>query len=91
MPSEALVQAIMKELDRFPREKRETLLVALAASRFAREEEGVDLVMDPQMAQLIQPILDDPIALEGAIEALNRLSKADAKKGGVFGRLFGRK
>jgi len=91
MPSEQLIQAAMLELGRFPADRRENILTALVAAKVAKEVEGVDLVMDPHHAQLLQPIIDDPVALEAAIEALSRLHKMEKKPSGFFGRLFGRK
>jgi hypothetical protein len=76
MPSEALVRQMMVEWSGMAEPAREKLLAALLAYKVSREVKGANLVMDPKFAQILDPLLQDEVARDAAIEALIRLDKS---------------
>jgi hypothetical protein len=88
MSREALIQALIPEFRKISPEKRETLLTTLVLSKASKGMDGVRLVMDPEYAQIVQPILDDENLRDVAIEVLLSLKKEEKKKkSGLFGFL----
>lgn len=79
MPSEALVRQMMVEWSGMAEPAREKLLAALLAYKVSREVKGVNLVMDPKFAQILEPLLQDEEARDAAIEALIRMDKSREK------------
>ena len=91
MPSEQMIQQTIQICATFSPQARENILTALLSAKLAREVEGVQVVMDPKFARMIQPILDDEAARDAMLEALMRMSKQDeqAKKKKGWRRFFG--
>lgn len=84
-PSEDFIRQHMDIFRNWKPHNRERVLTALLAVKVSRSVDGLSAVLDPKLAELLQPIISNEVGMEATIEALRRLdAENEKKKGGFF-------